>query len=98
LKAFLRTLDDNKKAGYLAAFIDLDGDGKPEAVVYIVSRKWCGSGGCSMFVLKQNGTHWKSITRTTVTQLPIRVFEARSHGWHSLGVWVQSADGLADGA
>jgi hypothetical protein len=82
-------VDDNKQTRYLAAFTDLNGDGKPEAIVYLISPQWCGSGGCSMFVLEQNGTHWKAITRTTVTQLPIHVLGRRSHGWHSLGVWVQ---------
>jgi len=89
LRRFLQTFDDNKETRYLAAFPDLDGDGQPEAIVYLISRNWCGSGGCSMFVLKKNGSGWKTVTRTTITQLPIRVLTNASHGWRNLGVWVQ---------
>lgn len=35
LKKFLQTLDDNKETRYVAAFKDLNGDGTPEAIVYM---------------------------------------------------------------
>ncbi len=40
LKGFLRTLDDNKATLYIAAFRDLNGDGMPEAVVYLMGKSW----------------------------------------------------------
>lgn len=89
LRRFLQSLDDNKTARYLVAFADLDDDGQPEAIAYLISPNWCGSGGCSMFVLKQNGNTWETVTETSITQRPIRVLTDTSHGWHSLGVWVQ---------
>ena len=42
-----------------------------------------------MLVLTQEGTSYKVITRIPAVRLPIRVLEAKSHGWHDLSVWIQ---------
>ncbi|MGD0886563.1 MAG: hypothetical protein ABSA46_17120 [Thermodesulfovibrionales bacterium] len=89
LRHFLQTLDSDKTTRYIAAFRDLNGDGTPEVLVYMLGDSWCGSGGCSLLVLKQNGSSWRIITETTVTQPPIRVLATTYHGWHNIGVWVQ---------
>jgi hypothetical protein len=89
LRKFLQTLDDNKDTHYIAVFRDLNGDAIPEAIVYLVSSDWCGSGGCSMFILTQDGASWRVVTRTTITQPPIRVLTSTSNGWHNIGVWVE---------
>src|ERR1700742_4529247 len=60
LKIFLQGFDkassDDEKTRYVASLIDLDGDGKPEVVVYLVGRAWCGSGGCRTLVLARTDT------------------------------------------
>jgi hypothetical protein len=89
LKKFLRTLDDDRKARYFIAFRDLNGDGMPEAIVYMISRKWCGSGGCHTFILTPKDGSWMIVTRISITCPPIYVLSDVSEGWHSLGVWVQ---------
>ena len=33
---------DREKDRYTAAFVDLNSDGKPEAIVYLTSSDWCG--------------------------------------------------------
>lgn len=71
---------------YALAWVDLNGDGRNEAVVRIMSRGHCGSGGCNMYVLSPWGRRWSLVGRMTVTQLPIRVLNSRSHGWRDLGV------------
>ena len=88
LKRFLRTLDDSKSTRYIAAFRDINDDGTPEAIVYLMG-KWCGSGGCNTLILARHGTSWRIVTNITITRPPIRVLRASSNGWHSLGVWVQ---------
>ncbi len=42
-----------------------------------------------MLVLNQEGSSYKVITRIPGVRLPIRVLEAKSHGWHDLSVWIQ---------
>jgi hypothetical protein len=94
LKQFLQTNapknnNNDKTTRYIAVFRDLNGDGTPEAIVYFMGRRWCGSGGCLMLILKQDGSSWEYVTKTTITRLPIRVLTHVSHGWHSISVWVQ---------
>ena len=71
---------------YALAWVDLNGDGRNEAVVRITGQGVCGSGGCKMYVLSPHGGRWSLVARMTVTQLPIRVLDSRSHGWRDLGV------------
>ena len=89
LKRFLQTLDDEKDTRYVAAFRDLNGDGLPEAIVYLLGNGWCGSGGCNTLVLARAGDSWKLVGNTTVTRPPIRVLFTTAHRWHSICVWVQ---------
>lgn len=89
LKRFLQTFDNDRAARYVAAFADLNGDGKSEAVVYLISDKWCGSGGCNTIILTQDGGSWKILTSITISRPPIRVLTHRTHGWHSIGVRVE---------
>jgi len=78
-----------KTTRYSVAFVDLNDDGTPEALVYLSGPEWCGSGGCSLLILRPDGPFWKVITRTTVTQLPIRVLSTKTNGWHDVTVWVR---------
>ena len=89
LRRFLQTLDDDKGTRYIATFRDLNGDGTPEAIVYLIGNGWCGSGGCNTLVLARAGDAWKVLGNTTITRPPIRVLSRTAHGWHSIGVWVQ---------
>ncbi len=94
LKKFLRNYEGNpasaedKTTRYAAAFVDLKDNGKQEAIVYFIGAEWCGSGGCSCLILGPEGSSYKVITKTTVTQLPIRVLSTKTNGWHDLAVSV----------
>lgn len=94
LKAFLQSyvknhhLGDDRGTRYAVSFVDLNGDQKPEAVVYLSGRWWCGSGGCPILVLRRKGASWNIVTKVTITRPPIRVLTNSSNGWHDIGVWV----------
>ncbi len=88
LDQFLRGWDDDRQTQHIAAFVDLNGDGVPEAIVYVSGQKWCGSGGCAALILSQAEGSWSIMTQLSVTRLPIRVLKNSSHGWRDLGVWV----------
>ena len=88
IRKLLQCRDTDKTTQYVAAFRDLNGDGKPEAIVYLIGKSWCGSGGCNLFILQKNGASWKVVTRMTVTNPPIRMLNTASNGWRSLAVWV----------
>jgi len=95
LKKFLQNYvkdphsDGDKTCRYLDAFVDLNGDGKQEAIVFLTGDSWCGTGGCRTLVLARKGASWKVVTHITITRPPIRVLSSTSHGWHDISVWVQ---------
>jgi len=67
LKSFLQhytgTSAEGKATRYSAAFTDLRGDGIQEALVYLTSDGWCGSGGCTMLVLAPRGSSYTLVTK-----------------------------------
>lgn len=75
-------------ARFLSAFVDLNGDGKQEAIVYLLHNDFCGSGGCPMLVLTPQDSSYRIITKTTVTRPPIRVLATKTNGWSDLSVSV----------
>src|SRR5262249_51980715 len=94
LKKFLQncegnpSTDDQRTTRYAAAFVNLKDDGTEQAIVYLIGPRWCGSGGCSSLILEPRGSSFTVITKTTITQLPIRVLPEKANGWHDLGVEV----------
>jgi len=80
---------DRTSLRFVSATVDLNGDGKPETIVYLLGQEYCGSGGCSMLVLRQDQEeHYRIVTETTITRLPIRVLATRTNGWNDLAVTV----------
>ena len=73
---------------YQWADADLNGDGRPEAFLYVTDPDSCGSGGCVLFVLSPDKTNFRVVLRSTVTQLPIWLLPTSSRGWHDIGVTV----------
>ncbi len=72
---------------YARAFVDLNGDGKKEAIVFLMGRWWCGSGGCATLVLTPEAATWRVVAMVVTTDTPIRVLTARSKGWRNITVW-----------
>jgi hypothetical protein len=96
LRRFLRAFDHEAQAAdpdpntrYVAAFADLNDDGKPEAIVHLIGKGWCGSGGCTTLILVQEGDAWKVLANIAITRPPILMLPSKSNGWRSVGVWVQ---------
>lgn len=81
------------ETGYRATLIDLNGDSRREAVVLMNGPGWCGSGGCSLWVLTSRGRSWRMVTQATVMNPPIRVLPSRSHGWSQLSAMVDDGAG-----
>src|SRR5207249_11790962 len=73
LKRCLQRLDKSKSTRYIAAFRDIDDDGIPEAIVYLIDRNWCGSGVSNTLVLARDGTSWRIVATITIMRPPIRV-------------------------
>jgi hypothetical protein len=73
---------------------DLNGDGRPEALIYGMDTAGggdadlCGTGGCNLYILSPTESGYRLMTKMTVTRPPVRVLPATTHGWHDLGVLV----------
>lgn len=73
---------------YVAAWADLDGDRRPEALVYVISRNSCGSGGCRLYIFTPEREGWYQEGALTVTNPPITVLNSSTNGWRDLAVRV----------
>jgi putative lipoprotein len=95
-----RHLADARELGadsnYSLAWSDLDGDRRPEALVYLQGRYWCGTGGCDLLIFTPERDGWRLVTRVNVARPPIMVLQTRSRGWRDLGVFV-SGGGIQPG-
>jgi len=71
---------------YMTSLVDLNGDGRPEALIYVTGPDWCGTGGCVLLVLKRDGASWQVVNWTPAVRPPIRVLDSKTHGWRDLGI------------
>ena len=76
----------DRDARYAVAFFDLNRDGRNEAIVHLVGRSMCGSGGCVAYVLTPTRAGYRSVGRMTVSSAPIRLLATSSNGWRDLSV------------
>ena len=86
LQDHIRQIDPNidETTMFSYAFVDLNGDGKDEAIVYLTGRSWCGTGGCQTYVITPDGESYRFVARVPATRTPIRMLDKTSHGWHSI--------------
>lgn len=89
--AFLR---DHEITRYRLAQTDLNGDGRPETLIYGMDTAGggvadlCGTGGCNLYVLSPAATGYRLVTKITVARPPVRVLPTTTRGWHDLAVLV----------
>jgi hypothetical protein len=81
---------------YAASFVDLNGDGHNEALVYLMGRNICGSSGCELYIYTPAGDSWREVSEVGLTQLPVQLLPTSHHGWKDLVVFV-SGGGVLPG-
>ncbi len=81
---------------YEYAITDLNDDNAPDAVVLITDAHYCGSGGCSMLVLRGGKDSFEIVSSTSISRKPIWVLGESRNGWKSLSVFV-SGGGIKAG-
>jgi hypothetical protein len=69
------------------ALEDLNGDGRADAIVLMSGPRWCGSGGCTMFIFQGVENGFEFVSKSTVTSPPIRISKKTVRGWRTLIVF-----------
>ena len=77
--------------GYQSALYDLDDDGVDDALIYAQGPDWCGSAGCTLFVLQGSEHAFTLRSRTTIAQLPLWVSAHSTDGRRDLIVHARGA-------
>jgi hypothetical protein len=80
--------DSENPVYYYYNRVDLNGDGKPEVLVYIFGAPVCGTGGCTALVFQAEGSEYKLISQITPARNPIVVSQTRTHGWKDLIIFI----------
>jgi len=68
------------------AVYDIDDDGLKDAVILLKNEEYCGTGGCTMRILKGTRSDFVFQSETVRVIPPVMVLSATSHGWKSLAV------------
>lgn len=81
--------------------IDLNGDGKRDALVILKNPYgyWCGLYGCTMLIMKANSDNFDLINAVQTVREPVTVMNNTTNGWrnivlHVSGRWTQTKDVL----
>ena len=78
------TYMEKKDREFLFEEVDLNADGEKEIFITFFNSNFCGSGGCTFFLIKRDGS---IITKFTVTRAPIFVEKIVKNGWATLLVY-----------
>jgi hypothetical protein len=68
--------------------VDLDGDGKPEVLVFLFGPQVCGTGGCDALVFKSAKGGYRVVGDIALARNPIIVSEHKTHGWRDLIMFI----------
>jgi len=77
----------------VVARTDLNGDGRPELLAYLMGPYFCGSGGCTLQLFTPGKGGWRLLQSWTITRLPLVVAPSKSHGWQD--IWRSESGGGA---
>jgi hypothetical protein len=78
---------DLSDAKFAVAFVDLNGDGVDEAIVYgpeASSAGWCGTGGCGIGVYVRHGSRYRLLSSTSIGWPPVGVLRTKHYGWRDI--------------
>lgn len=94
IKAVLGKLADAGDVRYDIGWFDLDGDGREEAIVLVTGADWCGTGGCTLMVLRQDADSWRVVSQTPGCRKPVVLSDGKTNGWRDLAVVSQGGGNL----
>ena len=79
-----RAVETTEDLRYHYNTIDLNGDGKLDAIVFVSGNSVCGTGGCEVLIFKGDGKDYELITEMSVSHPPVFVGRTKTKGWSDL--------------
>ncbi len=79
-----RLTKQRNRSHYDYAGADLNGDGRPEAVVLFAGQDWCLRTGCSLVVFQEGTTGFRPVSHVTRIRPPILIGPDSNFGWRDL--------------
>ncbi|MEZ5669287.1 MAG: hypothetical protein R3F55_17995 [Alphaproteobacteria bacterium] len=70
--------------------VDLNGDGVDEYVAQIIDGYWCGTAGCSTWVLSEDGGTWHMLLAEPLTADGVDVLPSRTNGYRDIELYAHS--------
>lgn len=102
LDAFLRTKAAETRSSPPNAVVARTVGGGPAhprmTLVYMADSGWCGSGGCTMFILVPGGAGLAELSSATLVHPPVLVLDTRTNGMPDIAVGVRGDYYPGDGA
>ena len=96
---FLKETGSPAYSSYDIRRIDLDADGRRDALVLLKSPYgyWCGAHGCAMLVLKASNDSFTLVNAIQPIREPLYIGQAQTNGWKDLivrvsGRWDKAKD------
>jgi hypothetical protein len=81
-----RVTKQRAESQYDFAGVDLNGDGKSEALVLFSGEDWCVRTGCSLVVFQEEATGYKVISHVTSAKSPVLIGPESNFGWRDVMV------------
>jgi hypothetical protein len=87
-----KNLIDSFSRRFIFFEYDLNDDGKKEIFVGLTGPYFCGSGGCTQYILDNQGN---VVTRFTVADYPVVIDNNKTNGWKDLFIYSGSKNRIA---
>ena len=68
--------------------VDLNGDGRPEVLAYLMGLEFCGTGGCNLLVFQSGDNGYRLLAEISLVNNPVVVSRQRTRGWNDLILYV----------
>ncbi len=65
-------------------FFDLNDDGTRDALILLSGPNWCGTGGCTLLVLRGQGDRFTVLSQSTLVHKPLMAADSKTAGWRDL--------------
>lgn len=79
-------------ARYQFSMVDLNSDGRLDAVVQVTDQAFCGNGGCPLVAFRGTEAGFALVGSSGLVRKPIYVLKEANAGWHTLAAVVGLAD------